>query len=244
MTCKSRIPYKYIMDILCRSSKNTKMNLSRYYDTSSTEKRQHRQLITTLKSSLNKLKEVDLQTNGFLRVNPNKWIHIMRESEPTSSKDAIFLSITNVKNQMIILSNVDHQICMPKRSEFPTAAKPTITFYKLQVIPGKCTSLPNIILLLDWTSKRYIPSNNYCFMTSHVGFPEYVVNHKNVTDDKGKMKNNHCTALHLLQKLIKHVQIHSPLSTVWVRGCQARHHNIIHIEKSCNSDGQRQAENF
>ena len=97
------------------------MNLSRYYGTSCIEKRHHRQLITNLKSNLNKLEEVDLQTNGFIRVNSNKWIHIMRVSESTSSKHAIFLSHSNDKNRMIILRNVDHQIRKPKRSEFPNA---------------------------------------------------------------------------------------------------------------------------
>ena len=87
----------------------------------------------------------------------------------------------------IILSNEYHQISMPIRSEFPTVAEPITTFYKLQVIPGKCTSLPNIILLLDWTSKRYITSNKYCFLTSHVVIPEYIVNCQDVTDDKGKI---------------------------------------------------------
>ena len=72
----SRFPFQYIMGILCRSSKNTKMDLSRYYDTSSIEKRHHRQLITTLKSNLNQLGEVDLQTNGFITVNQNKWIYL------------------------------------------------------------------------------------------------------------------------------------------------------------------------
>ena len=301
MTCMSGIPYKYIMDILCRSSKNMKMNLSRCYNTSSIEKRHHRQLITTLKSNLNKLREVDLRKNGFIRVNPNKWIHIMQVSESESSKHAIFLSNNNDKNWMmitlrskIILSNVDHQIRMQKRSEFPAAAKPITTTYNMQVIPRKCTSLPNIILLLDWTSKRYNTSDKYCFMTSHVVFPKYMVNHEYVTDDKGKiktiidmkafrsiyqvdrnyglasfyrrhiknlgsnaaktgkcihrenyiytikreikrwkMKNNHCTALQLWQNFIKYVRIYGHLSTVWVRGCQARQHNIIQIQKSC-----------
>ena len=82
MTCKSRIPCKYIMDISCRSLQNTKMNLSRYYDTSSIEKRHHRQLITLLKSNLNKLKEVDLQTNASIRMNPNKRIH-SEQCEPS-----------------------------------------------------------------------------------------------------------------------------------------------------------------
>ena len=169
------------------------MDLSRYYDTSSIEKRHHYQLITTLKSNLNQLGEVDLQTNGFIRVNQNKWIHIMQVSESTSSMHAIFLSNNN-DNRMwislrskIILSNEYHQIRMPKRSEFPTAAEPIIIFYKFQVIPGKCTSLPHIILFMDWTSKRYITSNKYCFMTSHVVIPEYIVNHRDVTDDKGKI---------------------------------------------------------
>ena len=169
----SRFPFQCMMGILCRSSKNTKMDLSRYYDTSSIEKRHHRQLITTLKSNLNQLGEVDLQTNGFIRVNQNKWIHITQVSESTSSMHAIFLCNKN-DNRMwislrskIILSNEYHQICMPKRSEFPTSAKPITTFYKLQVIPGKCTSLPNIILLLDWTSKRYITSHKYHFTCRH-----------------------------------------------------------------------------
>ena len=101
MTFKSSISYKYIMDILCRSSKNTKMILSRCYDTS-IEKRPHRQLITTLKSNLNKLREVDLQLNGLIRVNQNKWIHIIQVSDSTSSKHAIFLSNSNDKNWMMI----------------------------------------------------------------------------------------------------------------------------------------------
>ena len=91
----------------------------------------------------------------------------------------------------------------------------------------------SIILLLDWTSKRHITSNKYFFMTSHVELPEYIVNHQDITDDKGKMKNNHCTALQLLQKFVKYVRIHSNLSTFWVRDYQARYYNIIHIEKSC-----------
>ena len=160
----SLVPEKY--QSWKMSSKNTKMHLSRYYDRSSIEKRHHRQLITTLKSNLNQLEEVDFQTNGFIRVNQNKWIHIIQISESTSSKHAIFLSNKNDNQMMIslrskiILSSEYHQIHMPKRSEFPTALMPITTFYKLQVSPGKCTTLPNIILWLDSTSKRYITSND------------------------------------------------------------------------------------
>ena len=126
MACKSRFPLQYIMGILCRSSKNTKMDLGRYYDTSSIEKRHHRQLITTLKSNLNQLGELDLQTNGFIRVTLNKWIHIMQVSESTSSMHPIFLSNNNdnwmwiILRSKIILSNEYHQNRMSKRSEFPT----------------------------------------------------------------------------------------------------------------------------
>ena len=179
---------------------------------------------------------------------------------------------------------MDHQIRRPKRSEFPAAAKPITTFYKLQVIPRKCMSLPNIILLLDWTSKRYITSDKYCLMTSHVVFPEYIVNHQDVLDDKGKMKTiidmkalrsiyqvdrNYGLAsfyrrhiknlgsnatktskcihrenyIYTIKREIKRWKTkNNHVSTVWVRGCQARQHNIIQIEKSC-MEGEKKLTN-
>ena len=55
-------------------------------------------------------------------------------------------------------------------------------------MPSLHTSLPSIVFMLDQTSKVYIDSNKYCFMTSNVVFPGYVTKPHSVTVDKGKIK--------------------------------------------------------
>ena len=55
-------------------------------------------------------------------------------------------------------------------------------------MPSQHTNLPSILLMLDWTSKVYIDSNKYCFMTINVVFLGNLTNPRKVTVDKGKIK--------------------------------------------------------
>ena len=175
-----------MLGIFCKSSTCLKMNLNgQYHQDSSILEGSLPRSIATFKENLNLLGKVDLHLNGFINVNnlesiAAKYVILL----PKNDENLMMLNLF----MKMIMKNEYHCICIPKGNESKGEATTLPGLYKLQVMPSLHTSLPSIVFMLDWTSKVYINSNKYCFVTSNGVFLGYLTNPQSVTLDKGKIK--------------------------------------------------------